>query len=63
VNPADIKVIITHGGGNGVLIGNTSCELTAPPGNASCVTTVESAIDKAQSEMQQKAADGVKSIV
>jgi hypothetical protein len=63
MNPADIKVIIMDGGGNDVLIGNTSCEQTAPPGNTSCVTTVRNAIDKAQSEMQQMAADGVKSIV
>jgi lysophospholipase L1-like esterase len=63
MNPADIKVVIMDGGGNDVLIGNTSCEQTAPPGNASCVTTVQSAIDKAQSEMHQMAADGVKSIV
>ena len=63
MTPADIKVIIMDGGGNDVLIGNTSCEQTAPPGNASCVTTVQNAIDKAQSEMQQMAADGVKSIV
>jgi hypothetical protein len=62
-SPADIKVVIMDGGGNDVLIGNTSCEQTAPPGNASCVTTVQSAIDKAQSTMQQMAADGVKSIV
>jgi lysophospholipase L1-like esterase len=63
MNPADIKVIIMDGGGNDVLIGNTSCETTAPPANTSCVTTVHGAIDKAQSVMQQMAADGVKSIV
>jgi hypothetical protein len=63
MNPADIKVVIMDGGGNDVLIGNTSCETTAPPGNASCVTTIQNAIDKAQSEMHQMAADGVKSIV
>jgi hypothetical protein len=63
MNPTDIKVIIMDGGGNDVLIGNTSCEQTAPPGNASCVTTIQNAIDKAQSEMHQMAADGVKSIV
>jgi lysophospholipase L1-like esterase len=51
------------GGGNDVLIGNTSCETTAPPGNTSCVTSIQNAIDKAQSEMHQMAADGVKSIV
>ena len=62
-SPTDIKVVIMDGGGNDVLIGNTSCEQTAPPGNTSCVTTVQSAIDKAQSTMQQMAADGVKSIV
>jgi hypothetical protein len=63
MNPTDIKVIIMDGGGNDVLIGNSSCEQTAPPGNASCVTTVQNAIDKAQSEMHQMASDGVKSIV
>jgi lysophospholipase L1-like esterase len=62
-NPSDIKVIIMDGGGNDVLIGNTSCETTAPPGNTSCATTVQNAIDKAQSTMQEMVADGVESIV
>ena len=63
MNPTDIKVIIMDGGGNDVLIGNTSCEQTAPPGNTSCVTTIQSAIGEAQTLMHQMAADGVKSIV
>src|SRR5579862_7158244 len=30
MNPSDIKVVIMDGGGNDVLIGNSSCETTAP---------------------------------
>ncbi|MGO9839553.1 MAG: hypothetical protein ACLP1X_35700, partial [Polyangiaceae bacterium] len=62
-NPSDIKVVIMDGGGNDVLIGNTSCETTAPPGNTSCATTVQNAIDKAQSTMEEMVSDGVESIV
>jgi hypothetical protein len=61
--PGGIKVVILDGGGNDVLIGNTSCETTAPPGNTSCATTVQNAIDKAQSTMQEMVSDGVESIV
>jgi hypothetical protein len=46
MNPSDIKVVIMDGGGNDVLIGNTSCETTAPPANSSCVTTVQEAAQK-----------------
>ncbi len=63
MNPSDIKVVIMDGGGNDVLIGNTSCETTAPPANTSCVTTVQGAIDKAQSSMQEMAQKGIQSIV
>jgi hypothetical protein len=63
MSPTDIKVVIMDGGGNDVLIGNSSCEQTAPPANTSCVTTIQNAIDKARSEMQLMASDGVKSIV
>jgi hypothetical protein len=63
MNPSDIKVVIMDGGGNDVLIGNTSCETTAPPGNTSCVTTVQTAIDVAKSKMQEMAQKGVQSVV
>jgi hypothetical protein len=62
-NPADIKVVIMDGGGNDVLIGNTSCETTAPPANTSCVTTIQTAIGKAQTEMQEMAQKGVQWVV
>ena len=62
-NPADIKVVIMDGGGNDVLIGNTSCETTAPPANASCVTTVQNAIDTANDKMHEMAQKGVKQVV
>ncbi len=62
-NPADIKVVIMDGGGNDVLIGNTSCETTAPPANASCVTTIQTAIGTAQTEMQKLAQKGVQWVV
>jgi hypothetical protein len=63
MNPSDIKVVIMDGGGNDVLIGNTSCEMTAPPGNTSCVTTVQNAISVAQSKMQEMGQKGVQSVV
>jgi lysophospholipase L1-like esterase len=62
-NPADIKVVILDGGGNDVLIGNTSCETTAPPANTSCVTTVQNAINEAQTEMTFMASKGVQQVV
>jgi hypothetical protein len=62
-NPADIKVIIMDGGGNDVLIGNTSCLTTAPPGNTSCVTTINTAISVATTTMQEMAKKGVQWIV
>lgn len=63
MNPKDIKVIIMDGGGNDVLIGDNSCETTAPPGNTSCTTTIENAISKAKSLMQEMVSDGVGTIV
>jgi lysophospholipase L1-like esterase len=62
-NPSDIKVVITDGGGNDVLIGNTSCETTAPPGNTSCAKTISDALDKATSMIQEGAQKGVKSLI
>jgi lysophospholipase L1-like esterase len=63
MNPSDIKVVIMDGGGNDVLIGNTSCETMAPPANTSCVTTVENAVDEAHTKMQEMAQKGVQSVV
>jgi hypothetical protein len=63
MNPSDIKVVIMDGGGNDVLIGNTSCETTAPPSNMSCVTTVQNAVSVAQMKMQEMAQKGVQSVV
>jgi lysophospholipase L1-like esterase len=63
MNPRDIKVIIMDGGGNDVLIGDNSCETTAPPANASCTMTIQSAIAKAQSTLQEVVADGIETIV
>jgi lysophospholipase L1-like esterase len=62
-NPADIKVVIMDGGGNDVLIGDTSCETTAPPGNTSCVTTIQNAINQAHTTMAEMAQKGVQSVV
>ncbi len=63
MNPKVIDTIIMDGGGNDVLIGNSSCETTAPPGNTSCLSTVNSAIMRAQSLLQEMANNGVKHIV
>ncbi len=62
-NPSDIKVVIMDGGGNDVLIGNDSCETTAPPANTSCVTTIQNAINQAKTTMQEMATKGVQNIV
>jgi hypothetical protein len=62
-NPSDIKVVITDGGGNDVLIGNTSCETTAPPANTSCAATIQAALDKASSMIQEGVQKGVKSLI
>jgi hypothetical protein len=62
-NPSDIKVVIMDGGGNDVLIGNTSCETTAPPMNTSCVTTVQTAMDEAKTKMQEMQQKGVQDVV
>ena len=63
MNPADIKVVIMDSGSSDVLIGNTSCETTAPPMNTSCVTTVQTAMDEAKSKMQEMQQKGVKDVV
>ena len=65
-NPADIKVcVIMDGGGNDVLIQETRAARAspAPPGNTSCVTTIQTAIGKAQTEMQAMAQKGVQWVV
>jgi hypothetical protein len=62
-NPADIKVIIMDGGGNDVLIGNTSCETTAPPMNTSCVTTIQNALDEVNMKLMEVAQKGVKWVI
>ncbi len=62
-SPKDIDTIIMDGGGNDVLIGNTSCEQTAPPGNTGCVTTIQGAVDRARSLLAEFGANGVKHVV
>jgi hypothetical protein len=63
MSSADIKVVILDGGGNDVLIGNTSCETTAPPSNTSCVMTIQNAINEVTMETQKMATNGVKWVV
>ena len=60
----DIKVVIMDGGGNDVLILNPAC-LSAKPAasNASCVMTVDNALNTGKTLFQQMAADGVTDVV
>jgi hypothetical protein len=63
--PTDIKVVITDGGGNDILINNSQC-LTTPlasdTGNT-CHTAIDGSLTRAQQLLADMAGKGVKSIV
>jgi lysophospholipase L1-like esterase len=59
----NINTVIMTGGGNDILIGNASCLGNPPPGNASCVTTVNNAAAAADTLLAQMQTDGVKYVV
>jgi hypothetical protein len=61
-NP-DIKVVITDGGGNDVLIDNNQCLNTPVMGDTSCHTAINGSVMKAQSLLQDMAGKGVKHVV
>jgi len=62
-NPADIDTVIMTGGGNDVLLGNPSCAASAPPGNASCSTTLDNVVAAATELGKTMATSGVKHVV
>jgi lysophospholipase L1-like esterase len=59
----DITTVIMTGGGNDILIGNSSCLNNPPPANQSCVDTVAKAVAAADAMFTQMQADGVKSVI
>lgn len=62
-NPKDINTVIMDGGGNDVLIGNTSCETTDPSVNAGCKTTVDGAIARSKSLLREFGTAGIKNVI
>ncbi|MGO9833308.1 MAG: hypothetical protein ACLP1X_03760 [Polyangiaceae bacterium] len=62
-NPRDIDTVIMIGGINDILLGNAACETSAPPGNTSCATTMQSVTDAAKGLGKTMALDGVKHVV
>jgi lysophospholipase L1-like esterase len=61
-NP-DIKVVITDGGGNDILIDNSQCLTTPVMGDTSCHTAIMGSIAKATQLFQDMAGKGVKEVV
>jgi len=61
-NP-DIKVVIGDGGGNDVLVTDRSCLTQAPPANAHCLATVNSAVSTGDQLIAEMEADGVEHLV
>jgi hypothetical protein len=60
---ADITTVIMTGGGNDILIGNSTCLSNPPPANQSCVDTVARAVAAAEALFTQMQADGVKNVI
>jgi hypothetical protein len=59
----DITTVIMTGGGNDILIGNSTCLNNPPPANQSCVDTVAKAVAAADAMFMQMQADGVKNVI
>lgn len=59
----NITYVVMNGGGNDVLIGDRSCLLEAPPGNAACAATIDNAIATTKTLFARMASDGVEQIV
>jgi len=60
-NP-DIKVVITDGGGNDILINNSQCLTTRVMGDTSCHTAINGAVMRATQLLQDMANKGVKQV-
>jgi lysophospholipase L1-like esterase len=61
-NP-DIKVVITDGGGNDILLDNRQCLTTPLQGDTQCHAVVDAALAKARELLQDMASKGVKQVV
>jgi hypothetical protein len=61
-NP-DIKVVITDGGGNDILIDNRQCLTTAVQGDTQCHMVIDAVVAKAKQLLQDMASKGVQHIV
>jgi phospholipase/lecithinase/hemolysin len=61
-NP-DIKVVITDGGGNDLLIDNRQCLTTPVQGDTQCHAAIDGSLMKAQQLFQDMEAKGVKQVV
>jgi lysophospholipase L1-like esterase len=59
----NIDTVIMTGGGNDILIGNSTCLQNPPPANQSCVETVANAVAAAEALMTQMQNDGVKNVI
>jgi hypothetical protein len=61
-NP-DIKVVITTGGGNDILLNNRQCLVVPVPGDTQCHKVVDDALAKARELLSTMASKGVKQVV
>jgi len=61
-NP-DIKVVITDGGGNDILVNNRQCLTTPVMGDASCHTVIDDVLSKTKDMLADMASKGVEHIV
>jgi hypothetical protein len=60
---SDIKVVITDGGGNDILINNSQCLNTAVMGDTSCHTAIMGSLMRAKTLFAEMVSKGVKDLV
>jgi hypothetical protein len=61
--PTDIKLVIMDGGGNDVLINNSSCLTTPVAGDTACHTAIDASVARGQQLEMDMASKGVQHIV
>ena len=61
--PTDIKVVIMDGGGNDVLINNSSCLTTPVAGDTTCHTAIDASVARGEQLEMDMASKGVQHIV
>lgn len=61
--PTDIKLVIMDGGGNDVLINNSSCLTTPVAGDTTCHTAIDASVARGQQLEMDMASKGVQHIV